>query len=84
MAIIYKFPCIENDQIYPEFHEELDNEEQYTEEEINLQYDQYFQWQQDEYIFNQLMKQEQEQNAQKNRQTCLRDRFVRKIVSLFH
>jgi len=83
MAKIYQFPDL-NVEGYPVFDEVNDYEEPYTEEYINLQYEIYAQEQQDEYLYNQLMKREQEQNAQRKRRTCVLDRFVSKIISIFH
>ncbi|KUO75739.1 MAG: hypothetical protein APF81_17840 [Desulfosporosinus sp. BRH_c37] len=73
MAIIYQFPDL-NVEGYPEFNAE----------EINRQYEEYYQWERDEYLYNQLLKEEQEQNEQRKRQICLANRFVQKIISFFH
>jgi len=84
MAKIYQFPDL-NVEGYPEFNaEEIGDQKPYTDIEINLQYDQYFQWQYDEYLYNQRLKQEQEQNEQRKRQGCVRNNLVRKFISIFH
>ena len=53
----------------------------YTEAYIEWSYSNLEYEEEDEYIMNQYY---QDQNEQENRQTCVLNRFVRKIVSLFH
>ena len=67
-AKIYQFPDF-NVEGYPQFNIE----------EIDLQYEQYYQWEQDEYIFNQLLKREQDQNEQKKEQACFAHKLVRQM-----
>lgn len=83
MARIYQFPDL-NPEGYPVFNaEDMDNEIPYSEEEINRQYEEYYQWERDEYIFNQLLKQEQDQNKQRKRQICPLQRFAQRLISIF-
>lgn len=53
----------------------------YTEAYIEWSYSNLEYEEEDQYIMNQYY---QGQNEQENRQTCVLNRFVRKIVSLFH
>ena len=72
-AKIYQFPDL-NVEGNPVFNTE----------EINRQYEEYYQWERDEYIFNQLLKQEQGQNEQRKRQICPLQRFAQRLISIFN